>query len=73
MPHYRDGFYRQEGNKLEVWFCVKGATKYKPPDRSIPLNGFISDHEDTARRMIDEDFQARVDLARTILKTKEKK
>ena len=53
MPHYRDGFYRQEGSGIEVWFCVKGRTEYVPPDRTILMNGFFSDHERTAQQMID--------------------
>lgn len=71
MPHHCDGFYHQVGSKIEVWFCVKGVHEYKPPDRTILVNGFISDHEATARKMIDEDFKARVELAKTILAERE--
>jgi len=54
MPRYGDGFYHQVGGKLEVWFYVVGVHEYKPPDRTILLNGFFSDHVKAVENMIDE-------------------
>lgn len=54
MPHLGNGFYHQAGGKIEVWFDVRGEHEYKPPDRTILLNGFLQDHIATAESMIDE-------------------